>query len=161
MQRHDKFFIIIIIGVVLLVIVALVVMLTSGASDYKDDSTPEGVAQNYLLAIQKQEYNRAYSYLSRTIPNFPGTLEKFKSDLGDWDYSVRRRRELVFSVDSIEQMGSDWEVTVTGIRSSGDSLLGGDQSFNKFTVTLVKENELWKIKDCSNYLFFDFWWRRT
>lgn len=161
MQKHDRFFIIIVAGVVVLIVVALVIMFTSNASEYKDDSTPEGAAQNYLLAIQKEDYIRAYNYLSSQISEYPTTLNEFISQLGDRGYSVNSRKEIVFSVESVEEAGSEWEVTFTGIRSSGDSLLGGDQFFNRFTVTVVKESEQWKVKDCSYYLFFSFWWIRT
>jgi hypothetical protein len=160
MQRHDKFFIIIIIGVVLLIVVALVIMFTSDAAEYVDDSSPEGVAQNFLLALQKEDYSRAYSYLSKTIPDFPNTLSQFKTSIGEQEFTVERRKALVFSVESVELVGSTRaEVTFTEIRSSGSGLLSGDQSFGYFSITLLKENDQWKVKECSNYLFFSWKWR--
>ena len=146
-------------GVGLLIVIALVIMFTSKASEYVDDSSPEGVAQNFLLALQKEDYTRAYSYLSRTIPDFPGTLSQFKSSIGENEYTVKRRKAFVFSVESVEMVGSTRaEVSFTEIRSSGSGLLSGDQSFGHFSITLLKENEQWKIKECSNYLFFSWKW---
>lgn len=64
MQR-DRFLIGILIGIGVLVLVALILFLSrQGQSQYGDESSPSGVLHNYILALQKRDYERAYRYLA-------------------------------------------------------------------------------------------------
>lgn len=51
-------------GVLALVVLTLAVYFLRPQPDYVDDSTPQGVVQNYVLAIYRADYERAYAYLA-------------------------------------------------------------------------------------------------
>jgi hypothetical protein len=59
MKKSDKFLIGIVVVVVLLIVVALVITLTRPEPSYQAEDTPESVAANYLLALQKRDYNQS------------------------------------------------------------------------------------------------------
>ncbi len=77
-MKDDKFLIGIVVGIVLLVFVALVtVLLRSPENDeYIADDTPAGVVHNYFLAVQRKEYEKAYSYLADDLKSKPD-LDEF------------------------------------------------------------------------------------
>jgi len=51
-------------GVLALVVLALAVYFLRPQPDYVDDSTPQGVVHNYVLAVYRADYDRAYDYLA-------------------------------------------------------------------------------------------------
>jgi hypothetical protein len=74
MKSTDKFLIGIVVGIVLLVVAAFVITLARPEPTYQVEGTPESVAHNYLLALQKEDYQRAYGYLSPTLKGYPVRL---------------------------------------------------------------------------------------
>jgi len=77
-MKNDKFLIGIIAGIVVLAVAAIVLVLARGHENYLPDDTPAGVAHNYFLAIQRQDYQKAYGYLSDELKNKP-SLDQFIS----------------------------------------------------------------------------------
>ncbi|HEX7555256.1 MAG TPA: hypothetical protein VF338_01435, partial [Leptolinea sp.] len=64
-MKQDRFLVGILIGIGVLVIVALsLFFIRRGAFQYTDDTTPEGTIRNYMLALQKRDFEKAYSYLA-------------------------------------------------------------------------------------------------
>jgi hypothetical protein len=64
-MKQDRFLIGILVGIGVLVVVALALFFTrQDNQEYVSDATPEGVVQNYVLALYKDDYDKAYSYLA-------------------------------------------------------------------------------------------------
>ena len=85
-MKNDKFLIGIIVGIVLLVVVAIVLVLTRGqGEDYVPNDSPAGVVHNYFLALQRKDYEQAYSYLSDDLKSKPD-LDKFIRDMDTQRY---------------------------------------------------------------------------
>jgi hypothetical protein len=62
--KQDRFLLAIIIAIGALVVVALgLFFLRKGSQNYGPEDIPEGVVRNYILALHKQDYTRAYGYL--------------------------------------------------------------------------------------------------
>ena len=89
MKKTDKLLIGIVAGILLLVLVAFGVALTRPKPAYQAEDKPEGVAFNYLFALQQGDYERAYGYLSPTLKRYPQTVEKFRDQIHDysWNFS--------------------------------------------------------------------------
>lgn len=158
MKTSDKLFVSIIIGIVILSAISLIISFNSKAAEYKDESSPEGVAQNYLLAIQKEDYDRAYGYLSETIENLPANTKQFENDLNLYGYVSDRISKMVFSIEAIDQENEEAKVILTSILLTEDGLLGGFHRRDQITINLVLEHNHWKIIDCDDYRFFDMFW---
>jgi hypothetical protein len=80
-MKQDRFLLFIIIGILALVGVALVVFFTRQTTilEYQADDQPRGVVFNYLLALDKGDYEKAYGYIS-DISGKP-TLIKFRQTM--------------------------------------------------------------------------------
>ncbi len=65
--------------IVLLVIVSLgLFFMRGGEQKYGPEDTPEGVVRNYVLALNKQDYERAYTYLQDA--DYKPTFTEFRQN---------------------------------------------------------------------------------
>lgn len=77
MIKEDRFLLAILAGIGLLVLAALgLFFLRQQGQDYGPEDAPEGVLRNYILALDKEDYARAYTYLY-DAPNKPD-LDQFQ-----------------------------------------------------------------------------------
>ncbi len=158
MKSTDKFLIGIVAGIVLLIVVALVVTLTRPEPRYQVEDTPEGVAHNYLLALQKEEYERAYGYLSPTLKGYPASPDKFAEHVQDDSRRFRLDTDTTLSIKSTTVTGSRATVTVCESRFHGGDLFDSSQYTYVFEMELGLEDDGWKIVD-SDYYFARCWER--
>ena len=152
MQR-DRFLTGILAGIGVLVVLALILFFIRDRNvDYVDDSTPAGVVQNYVLALQRRDYERAYNYLNGET----GTVskEQFLQHFSSYggDESARTTIEIGETIDLAEDQAS---VQVTLIRGSGGIFEGAYRQVEN--VTLRRENGSWKIVNAP-YPYWDYGW---
>ena len=63
-MKNDRFLLIILAGIGVLVVTAILLFFSRRDSrEYGPEDTPQGVIRNYVLALEKRDYVRAYSYL--------------------------------------------------------------------------------------------------
>jgi hypothetical protein len=154
MKNTDKFLIGIVVGVALLVGVAFGLALVRPKPAYQADDKPEGVAHNYLLALQQQEYARAYGYLSPTLKGYPASAENFAADIQNnrWNFRLDDT-STALEVVSAAVTGEQATVTVreTSFRAGG--LFDSNQSATTFYMTLRRnaENSAWQITSSDSY----------
>jgi DNA-binding protein Fis len=139
-MKSDKFLIGIVVGVVLLVVVAVVIILTrTGVEEYVADDTPAGVVHNYFLALERNDFERAYGYLSDELEAKPN-LDEF---IRQMNYN-RSEAALKIGESTITDNRARVEVAIT-IYSGG-----GPFSSNSYTnretanLKLSPEGE-WKL----------------
>lgn len=156
MKQNDKMLIGIVIGIVLLVVVALVVTLAKPEPTYQSDETPEGVAHNYILAIQKEDFERAYSYLSPTLDGYPKSVRELEHDVFDNSWRFRLDTDTTITFGETKITGKNAVVDIIESRFYGDSLFDSGQSIYNFDMKLQLENGEWKII-YSGYYFFSCW----
>jgi hypothetical protein len=156
MKGIDKFLIGIVAGIVLLVaaVLALALLRPAQQPSYQPDDRPEGVAHNYLLALQLEEYNRAYSYLSPTLPGYPGKVEAFERDVqgNRWNFGYADRdRDESLAVESANVSGDRARVVVRQTVFYRGSLFDSGQYSSTFTMTLRREKGAWKVTRSDSY----------
>jgi hypothetical protein len=151
MKNTDRFLIGIVVGIVVLVIVAFVVTLMRSEPAYQPEDTPKGVAHNYLLALQKEEYERAYGYLSPTLDGYPTSVDKFTDAVARYSWKFRFDADTTLAVESSREVGSQTVVRVRESRFEGGNLIGNNQSITMFDVKLKFEQGAWKIVDADYY----------
>jgi hypothetical protein len=149
MKTTDKVLIGIVVGIALLIVVALVVTLRQPT--YQAENTPEGVAHNYLLALQKEEYERAYGYLSPTLKGYPASVEEFSEHIHDHSWRFRLGTDTTLSVGLARITGNSATVTVRESRFRGGDLFDSGQSTSVFKMELYLEDSEWKIVNSSYY----------
>jgi hypothetical protein len=154
MKTTDRVLFSIVLGIVLLIAVALVVTLMRSEPTYQAENTPEGVAHNYLLALQKEENERAYGYLSPTLKDYPASVKEFIEDIDN--YSWRFDRDRNKSIKSAKITANRATVTVRESRFRGGDLFDSGQSTSVFKMELYLEDSEWKIV-YSSYYFARCW----
>lgn len=147
----DKFLIAIVVGAIFLVVVVFIVVLTRPERDYLPEDTPEGVAHNYLFAIEEGDYQRAYGYLSPLVEGLPQNPDEFLSDVEDFSYSFNQDR---VKNNQIESVNSGEEAAVVTIRETTfyeGGIFGSNEYSSTFKIHLSLENGEWKIFDADRY----------
>jgi hypothetical protein len=82
-MRQDRFLTGIVIFIALLVILAVGLFFLRKGSEqaYGPEDTPEGVIRNYVLALQKADYARAYGYLAENT--FQTSPEQYRQSMSN------------------------------------------------------------------------------
>ena len=151
MKNTDKSLTGIVVGIVALVIVAFVVTLTRPGPTYQPEDTSQGVAHNYLLALQKEDYERAYGYLSPTLAGYPTSVDEFADAIMDHSWKFRLDADTTLAVESAREIGSRTVVQVRESRFEGGGLIGNSESTTMFDIKLEFEEGAWKIVDADYY----------
>lgn len=139
-MKHDRFLIAILIAIVLLGVIAIgLFYLRQGDQDYGAEDTPNGIVRNYILALQKKDYERAYGYLQEATgkPDFTHFREAFISRQLDIS-------NVAAQIGEINRSGSDASVDLT-IVHMGNGPFGN--SSRETTSALLTQDQVgnWKI----------------
>lgn len=149
MDRTDRFLIGLVGGVLLLAALAFALARGRGQTAYLEDETrPEAVAFNYLLALQRKDDARAYGYLDPGLPGYPSRLDIFVDDLVDRAY-LRGLDSRSFRVLEDRTAGDETLTRVTVQETSfvGGGLFQSDQSSDTFELRLRREEGRWLLVD--------------
>jgi hypothetical protein len=142
-MKQDRFLTGILIGVGVLVITAVALFFIRDTDQtYLDEGSPEAVVLNYVLALQNEEYDKAYAYLADEYngdskPGFAEFRSHFSYDHG-WSGSAAIK---IISIDQEE--GQAW-VNVNVVQSSG-SLFGGVYRSRETAILVTDDAGEWKL----------------
>ena len=156
MKSTDKFLIGIVAGIVLLIVIALVATLTRPEPVYQAKDTPEGVAHNYLLALQKRDYERAYGYLSPVLMSYPASADEFAEHVLDNSRNFRLDTDTALEIESTTVISSLAMVSVRESYFRAGDLFDSGQHIRVFEMKLQFVDSAWKIAD-SDYYFARCW----
>ena len=150
-MRQDRFLTGILVGIGVLVILAVALFyLRSGTLTYGPDTTPEGVVRNYIVALKKGDYERAFTYLATMDPapdklTFIQTFRTQASDIASTGLEVGQ--STLSGASAIVQISL----------MQGNSGLFNETYRNEQTVELVQEGGSWKIQQMP-YPFWNYAW---
>ncbi|NTU79241.1 MAG: hypothetical protein HGA45_07530 [Chloroflexales bacterium] len=150
MKQIDRFLLAIIAGVVVLVVIALTLALTRTPQGYLPETTPGGVAHNYLLALKQRDDARAYGYLSPALKGYPATVDDFAADIDRYSWGFSRDSATI-SVGDERITGERAVVTINETRFYAGGLFGSSQYTTSFSVTLHRQGDAWKILSADSY----------
>jgi len=154
MKKTDKLLLGIVVGIVLLVLVTFVVALNKPKPTYQPEDTPDGVAFNYLFALQQKDYERAYEYLSASVRGRPRDANAFADDIQDhsWIFRNLESSSTTLEVDSFNVNGKRADVKIRETRFYEGDLFNSNQYSNLFNMTLRQNDDgEWKIEDADDY----------
>ncbi|MCC6145930.1 MAG: hypothetical protein IT308_00025 [Anaerolineaceae bacterium] len=153
-MRQDRFLMGILAGIAVLAALALTVHFTQrGRLTYGAENTPEGVVRNYIMALQRRDYERAYSYLSdfTNKPDMPQFLQPFTS------YQSRDVSLTGIEVTSVSTAADGQSALVyLSLLRGGSGLF--DQGYRESNnAELVLQAGSWKIRNMP-YPFWNYEW---
>ncbi len=127
---------------------------------YQRGSDPEAAAYNYLMALVRQDYARAYGYLSPALPRYPATVEAFLGDLEEHSLlPIYDLRPCVY-VESVETAGDHATVELR-VQYYDPCLRGGfafrNLSFNQARLELERVEDEWRIVNSEGGFFYTGW----
>ena len=157
MKVTDRFLLGIVAGVALLVVVAFLLVLNRKELTYQSEDTPQGVAHNYLLALQERDYERAFGYLSPDLAGYPQSVDEFAGDLKQFTSYIHRPEDTSFLVKSSQVSGTRATVQVQVTSFSGGDLFSSRSNISTFEFRFRMIDERWKIFDADE--FFAFCWK--
>lgn len=151
MSKTDKMLIGIVAGILLVVLMAALVSLNQPEAEYLDENTPEAVAHDYLLALQKVDYPRAYASLSPDLPGLPKTLEDFLEQIQYRSWMFESLADSSFVVEPRSQSEDRATVEVKIITFYEPGLFSGGSVTNQFAIYLKLHNGMWKVTYSNNF----------
>jgi hypothetical protein len=154
MKSSDKILFAIVGGVIVLVVAAFVVALTRPKPTYQSEESPEGIAHNYLLALQQGEYERAYGYLSPELPHYPRDVDEFITDIEQQQYSFRLNQDSVtLEIVSSQVNGNTASVEVRETTFYQGDLFNSGESSYTFKIRLRRHSleGAWRIYESEAY----------
>lgn len=150
-MKEDRFLIGILIAVVLLIAgTALLLFTRQGKEVYRSGDQPQDVVHNYVVALIKQDYEKAYGYLADQ--DYKPTLEEFSNNFKN-TYSDPLD-ETALSVGEEHILGSKASVEI-------DLLSKGYSTFNSYShsqAELIYQDGAWKLVDGGTYGLWDYQW---
>lgn len=155
-MKQDRFLLGILIFIGLLVVAAVVLFFVRNETPaYGPEDTPQGVLYNYAVALQLNNYERAYSYLVEkdnkpTYDNFRQAFMTRQLDPGTSALQIGDAQTL--------ENGEAW-VNVT-VQYAGNGVFNGGWSSSD-RATLVKQNGDWKITYLPNPYWGWDWYQPT
>jgi hypothetical protein len=153
MQR-DRFFIGILVGIGVLAAAALILFFVrQGQLDYGEETQPDGVLRNYILAVQRGEYERAYDYVydSPDRPDFLRFQKAFLEFQGEMISSTAVEINDV-KIDTRQQTAI---IQVTLLRGSAGLFESTYRDVQ--TASLIQTGDGWKVYSAP-YPFWSYDW---
>ena len=137
---RDRFLLAILGSIALLAVLAVgLFFLRQGQQVYAPEDTPQGILRNYVLALEKKDFERAYGYLraGEGKPDF----QRFRQGF------LTRQLDLTgaaLQIGEAQPSGDDVIISLVVIRSGGGPFAEVYREPN--TATLVKDTAgVWKI----------------
>lgn len=142
-MKRDRFLISILAGIAIIAILSIVLFVTrSSETRYTGENSPEGIIQDYVLALQKKEFEKAYEFLADDKENEKPEFDEFR-EFFITSFESYSRAGLSVGTSSIT--GDRAFVTVIIQRSYGGPF--NEISRMHETVDLEKEDGIWKIRN--------------
>jgi hypothetical protein len=150
-MKQDRFLTGILVAIGVLVVVALALFfLRQDKQDYVADDKPEGVVHNYVLAVQRKDYEKGYDYLAEG-ENKP-TITQFRQSFVN---NMVNPNNTGVEIGSAEISGNDAYVGLSLIYTPSDPFSSAYR--NNDQAVLTRQNGAWKISRMP-YNFWDYNW---
>lgn len=151
-MRQDRFLTGILIGIALLIVAALIVFFSRrDQGNYVAENTPEGVVHNYVLAVLRKDYQKAYGYLADldNKPTYPQFRQAFAvGRLSPGSSGIK--------IGATTVTANDATVEVDTVNAPSDPFSSGYTSPG--SAQLVRQNGAWKISSMPMYNLWDYSW---
>ena len=154
-MKQDRFLIGILIGIAVLIIAALAIFFTRKDNlVYTDANTPEAVIQNYVVALHKRDFDKAYSYLA-DLPGEP-SAEAFRQAILNHEVDPT---DAGIEIGKTEISGDSATVSLGIIYSPNDPFSTSYR--NTDYAQLTRQQGSWKINQLPANNFWSYNWYQS
>lgn len=151
-MKQDRFLTRILLGIAVLILLALAVFFTrQDELVYVDEATPQGVVQNYIVALQKRDYEKAYTYLA-DLEHKP-TYGQFRESFFNNYVSPTGVGVEILQTETSDDLAT---VGLSIIYNQRDPF-GGSSRYLDY-ARLVRQDGAWKIKQLPGGNFWAYDW---
>jgi hypothetical protein len=149
----DKYLVCIVLGSIVLIITALVMVRNSPNPSYMVELSPKGVAHNYLLSIQENDYIQAYEYLSSQIDGYPDSADDFEDLVvsSPWEFKVDDNDNIQLEVIEVDVVDERARVLIRETRFYSGGIFSDGYSLSTFRMNLNLDSGGWKVRSSSEY----------
>jgi hypothetical protein len=153
--KQDRFLLAILIAIGLLMITSLALFfMRQSVQEYLPEETPQAVVHNYILALNRGDFERAYGYLVEASdkPDY----ERFRLALLTSSVNLS---QVSLQLGEARQSGEAASLSLTVIHSSGNPFQGAWEETSQAVLVRSEAGE-WKIQSLP-YPFWSFDWYDT
>lgn len=156
MQKTDRFLLGFVLGALLLVALVLVLAVRRPPPEYQPEDKPENVALNYLLALQRADYPRAYAALSPALRHYPASAAEFAHliTINRWLLPGGKGGSSIMRATDTRRVDESAFVTVRETVLVSQGLFGGQQQTNDFQMELRLAEGKWHLIHADSYWLF-------
>ena len=150
-MKQDRFLLGIVAAIVIIAALSLGIYLTRQTQpEYQPEETPEGVLNNYFLALIQKDYRRAYGYVmeGENKPDYNTFRNAFATNLNLTDTGITIGKV-------IDAQDNPVSVEVTIHRTYGGPF--SEISREEQIALLIRQNGVWKIQSAP-YPFWGWDW---
>lgn len=135
------------LGIAVLVGVAVIAVVVLGSRDATSfpADTPEGIVQRHLAAVEDEDYETAWSYLSADVQS-DLSLDEYRRAARDYGYWGTGSRRVLFDRSEVDGDRARVWLTVEEYYDGGP-FGGGDTYRSTREIALVREGGEWRIDD--------------
>lgn len=134
-------------GIAVLVVVTVIAVVLLGSREAASFSadTPEGVVQRHLAAVEEEDYETAWGYLSADTQS-ELSLDEYRRAARDHGYYVGGSRRVLFDRSEVDGDRARVWLTVEEYYDGGP--FGGATTYRSpREIALVREDGQWRIDD--------------
>jgi len=151
-MRQDRFLLGILAGIGVLVVLAVALFfLRRGTLEYGPEASPDGVVRNYIVALKKGDYERAYTYMA-TIDPMPTKID-FIQTYRNQAAEIASTGLEVGQVTLNDTTGAIVQISLVHSNSG----LFSESYRDEQNAELIQEGGNWKIKQMP-YPFWNYSW---
>ena len=156
MQKTDRFLLGFVLGALLLVALVLVLAVRRPPPEYQPEDKPENVALNYLLALQRADYPRAYAALSPALRHYPASAAEFAHliTVNSWVIPGGAGGSSMLRATDTRRVDESAFVTVRETLLVSQGLFGSEQQTNNFQMELRLAEGKWQLIHADSYWLF-------
>jgi hypothetical protein len=141
-MKQDRFLIAVVSVILVLIIASLTIFfLRNDKQTYRPEDTPQGIVYNYLLALERSDYQRAFEYI--VDEENKGTFDEFQDA-----YLAQQRAisTIAISIGSTDRTGDKAAVTLY-LNHSGNGPFGSGWRETGTAVLTQNPTGEWKISN--------------
>ncbi len=139
-MKQDRFLLAIVVVIGVLIVLALgLFFFRRGSQDYLSENSPQAVVHNYVLALQKGDFERAYGYLYENTgkPSFTQFHQAFINNQLNTSMAA-------IQIDDSTITGDEATIDLTLLQSGGGVF--ADTFRQVQAATAARQKSVWKIE---------------